>query len=143
MLSFQKPLRPWTAPFLLVTLAGCGSNEPKIIEVTGILTYKGTPVTNARVTFIPESGRPSHGETDGEGRFKLNYDKGHDGAIVGKHKVSVKLRPTTLAEQDAVMMGKKPPMSKEMAELFDRYGPDKSAGRSTHGQETTKDETRS
>jgi hypothetical protein len=85
------------------------------------LTYKGKPVTNAYVDFIPEQGRPSWGQTDEQGRFKLNYDREHDGAVVGKHKVSVRMRPTTTAEQEAVMMGKKSPLSKEMADFFDKY----------------------
>lgn len=122
MLSFRKPFIPWAVPLLCVALAGCGDSGPTIVPVSGTLTYKGKPVANARVDFTPEHGRPSWGATDEEGHFTLNYDRGHDGAIVGKHTVSVAKRPTTPKEQEAVMMGKKMPMSKEMATFFEKYG---------------------
>jgi hypothetical protein len=128
MLSSRKNLLRWAASFLLVVLAGCsGGSGPKVVKVTGSLKYKGQPVTNALIQFEPENGRPSWAQTDEEGRFKVNYDREQDGAVVGKHKVHVKMRPSTAADQEAVMMGKKPVMSKEMTEFFDKYG----AGKST------------
>ena len=68
-------------------LAGCGDSGPKIVPVTGTLKYKGQPVTNATLWFQPETGRPSWGQTDEQGHFTLNYDRGHEGAVPGKHKV--------------------------------------------------------
>jgi len=109
------------APLLVVALVGCGDSGPTIVKVAGVLTYKGKPVTNAYVEFQPEQGRPSWGQTDENGRFELHYDPQKDGAVTGKHKVSVKLRPSTVKEQEAVMMGKKPPLSKEMNEFFSKY----------------------
>jgi hypothetical protein len=125
MLSCRKPLLPWVALLLLVAPAGCGGG-PRIVEVSGTLTNKGKPVTNAYVYFVPENGRPSWGQTDEQGRFTLNYDRGHDGALIGKHTVAVKLRPVTSAENLAVMKGEKPPLSKEMAEFFNKYSVEKS-----------------
>lgn len=110
---------------LAALLAGCGDDE-KIVPVTGVLMYKGTPVANAYVDFVPEHGRPSLGQTDAEGRFTLKYDPQRGGALVGKHKVSARLRPTTPAEQEAQMLGKRVPMSKDLSDFFDKYGPEKS-----------------
>jgi hypothetical protein len=123
-----KPLLLWATPLLLVVLAGCGGGGPKLVKVSGTLTYKGKPVTNASLDFMPEHGRPSWGKTDEAGRFTLSYDRTREGAIVGKHKVMIKMRPTldTVAEQQAVMMGRRPPMSPEMATFFDKYSPQKS-----------------
>jgi hypothetical protein len=126
MMSSRKPLLLWVAPLLLVVLAGCGGGGPKIVKVSGTLSYKGKPVTNASLDFMPEHGRPSWGKTDEAGRFTLSYDRTREGAVVGKHKVSVKMRPTTVEEQKAVMMGKRPPMSPEMVTFFDKYSPQKS-----------------
>jgi hypothetical protein len=112
-----------------VTLGGCGDSGPTIVPVSGILTYKGKPVTNATLFFSPDKGRPSTGTTDEEGRFTLAYDTEHDGAIIAKHHVWVKMRatrPTTRAQQEAAIMGKKPPMSQDMAGFFDKYGEKKS-----------------
>lgn len=115
----------YSVPLLLSLAAGCGESS-NIVPVTGVLTFKGKPVTNAFVDFLPKHGRPSWGQTDATGRFTLNYDREHDGALIGRHKVSVRMRPTTTAEQEAVMLGKQLPMSKEMAEFYDKYSADKS-----------------
>jgi hypothetical protein len=111
------------APFLFVVLSGCGSGGPKIVPVTGTLTHKGKPVANAVVHFTPEHGRPSSGVTDEEGHFTLKYDAAHDGTEAGKNIVSLKARPSTVKEQEAVMMGKKMPMSRDMASFFEKYSP--------------------
>jgi len=123
MFSFRKHYFQCAALFLFVVLSGCGSGGPKIVPVAGTLTHKGKPVANAIVHFTPEHGRPSSGLTDEEGHFTLQYDTAHDGTQVGKSIVSIKARPSTRKEQDAVMMGKQIPTSKEMASFFDRYGP--------------------
>jgi hypothetical protein len=124
MMFGRKRFLRAAGPLLLVALAGCG--DAGIVPVTGTLTYKGQPVPNAYVDFIPENGRPSWGETDEQGRFKLNYDRTHDGAVVGKHKVSVRRKPATAAEREAEMLGKKLPTSQEMATFFDKYSSEKS-----------------
>ena len=110
---------------LVISLAGCGKSD-SIVPVKGVLTFKGKPVTNAWIDFMPEGGRMSSGQTDDQGRFKLAYDSKKPGAIIGKHKVILRPRPVTVAEQEAVMRGKKQPMPKELADMFDRYSPAKS-----------------
>jgi hypothetical protein len=125
MLSFRKYGTRFTALFLVVAFVGCGDSGPTIVPVTGILTYKGHPVTNTYVFFMPAdgSGRPSQGPTDAEGRFKLSYTNEKDGVLVGRHKVWVgRPRPTTPAEQEAAMMGKKVPMRRDMTGLLEKYG---------------------
>jgi hypothetical protein len=126
-MSFAHDSLPrWAAALLVVALAGCHDGSPKVVKVTGTLTYKGKPVTNAYLRFRPEFGRPSWGQTDDEGRFKLNYDKQQDGAVVGKHKVWFEARPASAAEQEAVEMGKRLSLSKDMAAFFDKYSAEKS-----------------
>jgi hypothetical protein len=125
MLSVRNSA-PWAVPVLLVALAGCSDSGPKVVRVTGTLTYKGQPVTNAYLTFRPENGRQSWAQTDEQGRFKVNYDRQQDGAVVGRHRVWVKVRPTTPAEQEAVELGKRLPMAKEMAAFFDKYSAENS-----------------
>jgi hypothetical protein len=126
MPSFRKRYLPWVAPLVVAVFSGCSAGGPTIVPVSGILTYKGKPVTNAIVFFEPENGqRPSTGDTDEEGRFTLVYDAQHDGAVLGKHRVWAKMRPTrptTRAQQEAAIRGKKPPTSPDMAAFFDKYG---------------------
>jgi hypothetical protein len=120
----RQPTLRQVVPLVLVALAGCGGGSGSVVAVTGTLTYKGKPVTNAYVDFVPAQGRPSWGLTDGQGHFKLNYDRGHDGAIVGKHKVSARTGPQKITEKS--VPGMKEPTPPEMAEFFAKYGPDKS-----------------
>jgi hypothetical protein len=125
MSSAGKLFLPWGIPLVLIALAGCGDG-PRIVNVTGTLTYKGKPVTNAFLHFLPEHGRQSWAETDDHGRFKVNYDRHQDGAVVGKHKVWVEMRPTTREQKEAVMSGKALSLSKDMRAFFDKYSQEKS-----------------
>ena len=114
-------------PLVLAAAAGCGGDQ-KLAPVTGTLTYKGKPVTNAYLRFRPEFGRPSWGQTDELGHFKLNYDRDQDGAVVGKHKVWLEPRPTA-ADAAAVMPGaglaRRPTVAKDFEGLFEKYGAEK------------------
>ena len=100
----------------LGSLSGC-SNSPKLAQVSGVLTYKGKPAPNVIVNFYPENGRPSWGLTDATGQFTLEYDKDNKGALIGKHKVSVKMGPPI--ERNP---GVEPSPPRELAELFEKYG---------------------
>lgn len=122
MVSLQIRLRSCALPLLLLGLIGCGGGGPRIVKVSGTLSFKGKPVTNAYIDFIPVDGqRPSWGMTDEQGHFTLEYDDKTKGAHTGAHKVSIRMRPTTVAEQEAVMMGREPPMAKELSSFFSRY----------------------
>ena len=116
MFSFRK-----VVALLVVALVGCGG--PALVGVSGTLTHKGKPVPNALVSFMPENGRPSSGITDEDGHFTLQYDSEHEGSLIGKHTVSVKQRPATPEQQKAAMLGKKLPMSKDLADFFEKYSP--------------------
>ena len=105
-------------------LAGCGSSG--VVPVSGTLTYKGQPVTNAIVHFVPEKGRPSMGETDASGRFTLTYDPQTKGAQVGKHKVFVQHNAAAEAGRPGVVPGVAPKLSPDMGEFFSKYSGDKS-----------------
>ncbi len=70
-------------------LSGCGKSRPTPVEVTGSVTFRGQPVQNALVNFIPKDLRPASGRTDAQGRFELmTYEPG-DGAIVAEHSVLI------------------------------------------------------
>jgi hypothetical protein len=97
--AFQKL---WLASTcFIVAFSGCGgSNEYETTPVSGVVTCQGKPVSNAFVNFTPlpdanratgQRGRPALGLTDSEGRFTLTTYNDGDGAIVGKHTVTVGL----------------------------------------------------
>lgn len=81
---------------LAAIVAGCGRKGPETVEVSGVVTLDGQPVEGATVGFAPESGgRPASGVTDASGAFTLSTFAPGDGAVPGKHKVTVsKIRST-------------------------------------------------
>jgi hypothetical protein len=87
---------------MLMLCAGCGSNPEAydVVPVTGVVTCQGRPVANAIVNFTPQAdpsrpqGRPGRvalGRTDEQGHFRLTTYQNDDGAIPGKHVVTVGL----------------------------------------------------
>lgn len=86
-------LRDRVFVLLLLTgvFSGCGgpSDQPELGTVSGVVTLNGTPLPNATVTFLPESGRSSVGITDETGRYELQYTNDAAGAKVGPHTVSI------------------------------------------------------
>ncbi|GAB4136480.1 carboxypeptidase-like regulatory domain-containing protein [Thermopirellula anaerolimosa] len=77
-------------------LLGC-QKGPKTGTVEGVVTMDGQPLANVLVTFTPvEGGMASTGTTDDSGKYSLVYPGGK-GAVVGKHKVSVRTLPKAQA----------------------------------------------
>jgi hypothetical protein len=73
---------------VLFAVVGCGRGDyPEMARVNGTVTYKGKPVPNMMINFMPTAGRPSWGKTDAAGRYDLVYDEDYKGAKVGHHKV--------------------------------------------------------
>jgi hypothetical protein len=76
-------------------LAGCGPKLPPGAKptkpVTVTVTYKGSPVEKAVVTFADQSDNPANanGITDAQGKAKLKTYVDGDGAAIGSHKVII------------------------------------------------------
>ena len=113
----------WACGLLLtsVALAGCGSGAPagarptKPVKVT--VTYNGKPVDNAVVTFFIQGGEPApaYGKTDAQGVAKMKTYVEGDGAVLGKHKVTI-LKSETVGETPSVDQNSpdyKPPTGNE------------------------------
>lgn len=80
----------------LVTLAtglslavGCGRPLPPLAPVSGTVTRAGRPVTQGMVAFQPEKGRMGVGRIDQDGRFTITTFTAGDGAIIGRHAVTI------------------------------------------------------
>jgi hypothetical protein len=79
----------------LAILAGCSkSGGLKTAPVAGKVTFKGKPVPNGTVMFVPGEGPAATGEIDKDGNYRLSTYGNGDGAVLGNHKVSI----TALAE---------------------------------------------
>ena len=81
---------------------GCGGSELPLAKVHGKVTYKGKPLEQGQVVFIPGTGvlGPSAiGEIASDGTFRMTTAD-QDGAVIGTHKVMVhSRRPLTDAEK--------------------------------------------
>jgi hypothetical protein len=118
-------MRRWLAALFgglaLAWLAGCSSDEPRVVKVGGTVTRHGKPVANATVHFAPLKGRPSWGVSDENGRYALHYDKTREGAVTGTHRVYVEFKANSPKEELQRQRGELqfPP---EHQAILDRYG---------------------
>lgn len=89
-----------TAGLCLVLIAGvigCGEQQDgaakqlPTLRVKGLVTYKGTPVDDATISFHPvTAGNPGAvGKSNSAGEFSLRTYKAGDGAPEGEYQVSV------------------------------------------------------
>lgn len=73
---------------LLSASIGCGASGPKRYKVTGTASYKGSPIPNGAITFLPED--PATGAMGGapikDGKFEIPQQ---NGLIAGKYKVAI------------------------------------------------------
>ena len=129
----MRPIRTSLVVVIVVAaaLGGCGgaSDAPALGRVTGTVTYLGQPLANATVVFLPERPgvRSASGITDQNGRFELMSDIPGDGAVLGKHRVTITARapdqPLTAEQQLALQStGISPPPAKALIpEKFFRF----------------------
>jgi hypothetical protein len=97
--------------FLPLILACSDSGKFSTAIVNGKVTFQGNGVPTASVVFTPQakdqstlSGKAASGTTNAEGSFVLSTYKQGDGAVVGKHFVSV-----SSGDADKPLPGKTPP----------------------------------
>ncbi|SIO65733.1 hypothetical protein SAMN05444166_7812 [Singulisphaera sp. GP187] len=75
---------------LALALAGCSRDSDLVAAVpaAGTITYKGKPLESGNLQLIPEKGRSASGAIK-DGKFVLTTYTDNDGAIPGKHTVTV------------------------------------------------------
>lgn len=101
----------------LAGMGGCGESpegagkQLPTVRVSGTVTYKGSPVDDATVSFHPSKpGDPGpFAKTNSEGEFTLRTYKAGDGAPEGDYVVTVQKSEVAPAEQKSG-----PDMFKEM-----------------------------
>jgi hypothetical protein len=106
---------------LMFANTGCAPAGPKVVKVNGTITRGGKPVQKLFVNFYPEHGRPSWGVTDQDGHYTLNYEQKGDGAVTGKHRVWVQLRPAS-PKEEADLRNETIKLHPEIQEILKKYG---------------------
>jgi hypothetical protein len=106
------PMRNWLGPALsaaglALASTGCGpGNGLTMGRVSGVVTYKGEPVEFGEVLFVPDSdkgnsGVPSMGRIEKDGRYTMSTQDSGDGVIAGHHKVGIRaLDPEPVAKEE-------------------------------------------
>lgn len=82
----------------LCLFAGCNTRDPNLPEVArveGVVMFKGKPLPEGEVHLHPEdtNSNPGIGMIEKDGTFQLSTYERHDGATVGKHKVTIIIQP--------------------------------------------------
>jgi hypothetical protein len=90
----------------IVSLLGC-SDSNKLVPVSGKVTLNGKTLPNATVMFQPMgepgsivAGEGSAGKTNQQGEFILKSSTGKNGALVGKHRVSISALDPKIGKHD-------------------------------------------
>jgi hypothetical protein len=114
--------------WLVAVLGGCGGG-PELHPVSGTVSYRGEMVQGATVTFrCEEANTIATGTTDAQGRFELSTYQAGQGAVAGKHTVTV-TKASAAAEpgsgsmsmEDAMKQGPRPPKTEPQALLPAKY----------------------
>ena len=82
---------------LLLVTSACSKAGPRLAATSGVVTYQGNPVVDAQVVFVSSEkfeGRtwPASSETDGDGKYVLTTAGVGQGALLGKHSVTITKR---------------------------------------------------
>ena len=77
------------ASLLLTISPGCDAPPEATYPATGRVSFEGEPVKGAIVTFVPEKGRPATATSEDDGSFELSTFSPGDGAVAGRHTVTI------------------------------------------------------
>ena len=109
----RSKLHPFALILVAIFLGGCGTpagQRPTApVEVT--VTYQGSPVSGATVTFITaEEPKAANGITNDAGVAVLTTYQAKDGAIIGTNLV-------TISKMEVDPKGEKPPVDPSQADV--------------------------
>ena len=88
----------------IVLAIGCPSSSSRMVPAGGTVTYNGSPVEGAAVSFTPVAGgkgQSAMASTNSSGRFDLTTSNTGDGALPGKYNVTVIKRENPQDKLDA------------------------------------------
>jgi len=73
---------------LAMPSGGCKRN-PRVVPVSGKVLYNGQPLPYGSIMFQPDKGQQAVADITADGTFTLSSYGPNDGAVPGKHSVSV------------------------------------------------------
>jgi hypothetical protein len=106
----KQVARSATSLVLVLLVGGCGSSDPLGVGVSGMATYKGKPIKEGVIAFIPMDG--TNGPTGGASIDDGKYAIPRRGALApGKYRVEIRAFAET---------GKETPKSTHLSQMFGR-----------------------
>ncbi|EAQ78069.1 hypothetical protein [Blastopirellula marina] len=84
---------------LIASVLGCGAKKgkgtPETAPVYGVVNFRGAPLPEGIVKLHPDNAtaHPATGMIQADGSFEVTTYSHHDGAVLGKHKVTVMVQP--------------------------------------------------
>ncbi len=93
---------------LIGVLVGCSKEGPGgRLEVSGTVTYKGTPVDNGTIEFVPHQGvKTQSGSPITNGRYRIPADRG---LMPGDYTVKISsMEPVAVSDEPGGLPGKDP-----------------------------------
>ncbi len=94
-LTHCAPSSVWAITLAVLLVSGCGKGS-HIVPVRGTVLVDGRPLGIGRIQFAPMAtgenanpGRPALGKILADGTFLLGTESADDGAIVGRHRVTI------------------------------------------------------
>jgi hypothetical protein len=107
------------AAVLLLT-GGCGRSD--MASVTGRVTFRGAPVPDADVRFIPANLPEAVGRTGPDGVYRLSTFRSGDGCFVGKTAVAISpWAEGFVSRPDDHLTGRKPEPPKPRPDIPERF----------------------
>src|SRR5262249_50753905 len=118
------PTRRALMRLAVLTLFSAGCNQgPKLGRVSGRVTYKGKPVPNGAITFLPSpSGPPATAGIQPDGTYTLETPGIGNGAVLGAHALMI----TALREAPAVGPEERDPLPPPIIPI--KYGNTSTSG---------------
>ena len=98
---------------MVSAVVGCGQGALSTGKVSGKVTLRGKPITQGKVTFLPEKGPVASGELGSGGVYTLVTYQSGDGAIIGNCSISI-TPPTQAAPLPGVNIPPPPPPRPEV-----------------------------
>ncbi|NBR05473.1 MAG: hypothetical protein EBT92_06865 [Planctomycetes bacterium] len=92
--NFKTWAKIWYFVILLSSIIhiGCSGDDRGLAPVSGTIIFKGKPLANAGINFIPEdtTARVAVGSTDKDGKYKLSSYQINDGAKIGRYSITIR-----------------------------------------------------
>lgn len=80
---------------LSVSTLGCGNDG--MVKVSGTVSQNGIPLTQGKIRFIPDRGRPATASIASDGSYKLARTKDSNGFPPGDYSVTVRVTETDIS----------------------------------------------